>query len=378
MLIAALLLLGLGGMGGFLLAWSGVYNVGAATGHWAITRWLLEFGMRNAVETHALGIAAPRLEDDPLFYRGLGHYAGACAPCHGAPGQPRNRVVRAMLPEPPHLSDRVPHWEPEELFWIVKNGLKYTGMPSWPAQRRDDEVWAVVAFLLQMPTLDPLEYRRLALDTAARGDATAKDSIRPLSAFGPVSEQLVNCARCHGADGGGGGAGGFPRLAGQKTEYLYNALRSYAAGARPSGVMEPIAAELNDREMRQLAARYAGVTDVPWQEDGSPADAQLLQRGAEIVRAGIPDQGVPACSACHGALGRGRDKHPAYPALAGQFAEYLELQLALWREGERGGGPFAEIMHVIGRRLEPGQARDVALYLASIRPAPPAVGAGGE
>ena len=67
-----------------------------------------------------------------------------------------------MLPEPPYLGGVVESWKPEQLFWIVKHGLKYTGMPSWPALSRDDEVWSVVAFLQRLPGMKPETYRGLA------------------------------------------------------------------------------------------------------------------------------------------------------------------------------------------------------------------------
>ena len=67
-----------------------------------------------------------------------------------------------MTPPPPELTGRVSRYKAEELFSIVKHGIKFTGMPAWPVQQRDDEVWAVVAFLRRMPEVDAAEYRRLA------------------------------------------------------------------------------------------------------------------------------------------------------------------------------------------------------------------------
>src|SRR5690606_35032220 len=141
--------------GGLLVAWSGVYNIAASKGHWAITRAFLSFGMRNSIEFHAAATKAPALDHIALVQRGAGHYQGGCAPCHGAPGEPPSPITRDMLPEPPVLAGVVPQWKPRELFWIVKHGLKYTGMPAWPAPKRDDEVWAVVAFLNRLPDLSP-------------------------------------------------------------------------------------------------------------------------------------------------------------------------------------------------------------------------------
>src|SRR5690606_2166263 len=105
-------------------------------------RWFIEFALRRSVATHSFSITVPALQDPDLIRLGAGHFAGGCAPCHGAPERPRNPIVRQMLPAPPSLSVAAAAWAPEELFWIVQNGLKYTGMPAWTAPARDDEVWA--------------------------------------------------------------------------------------------------------------------------------------------------------------------------------------------------------------------------------------------
>jgi mono/diheme cytochrome c family protein len=68
-----------------------------------------------------------------------------------------------MLPSPPDLAVAMRPWKERELFWIVKHGFKYTGMPGWVALGREDEIWAVVAFLKKVPTLAPESYRDLAL-----------------------------------------------------------------------------------------------------------------------------------------------------------------------------------------------------------------------
>src|SRR5690606_37992245 len=127
------LLLGAALVAGFLVAWSGIYNIAASRGHWLVTRMALEFGMRSSVRTHALGIEIPPLDEAALIERGATHFQGSCALCHGAPGIERNPVARRLIPEPPPLSHKVTEWRTRELFWIVKHGIKYTGMPAWVA-----------------------------------------------------------------------------------------------------------------------------------------------------------------------------------------------------------------------------------------------------
>ena len=358
------LCIGGAGIAALLFAWSGLYNVAASRNHWPITQWFLEFAMRNSVETQSMGIAAPPLDEPALFYRGLGHYAGACAPCHGAPGEAQNPITRGMLPLPPYLPDHVQDWTAEELFWIVKHGLKYTGMPAWIAQGRDDEVWAVVAFLQRLPNLGPDEYRRLSRNDTLGAGRGIEETAALIVTAGPVGEGLVVCARCHGLRGAGGGAGGFPRLAGQRAEYLYRALRDYALGTRPSGIMQPIAAGLDEEDMRKLADFFARAQELPRELVAVAPAPELLEQGRRIAALGLPEQGMPPCAGCHGLDGRAEGKHPQYPALEGQYAEYLALQLKLWRGGKRGAGPYAQIMGAAVRGITDDQIQAVSLYYA--------------
>ena len=80
--------------------------------------------------------------------------------------------------------DAIPAWTDEQLFWIVKHGIKYAGMPGWIAQSRDDEVWTVVAALRSLPDMSRKEYRRLAMGDAdsigGRGSAGGADRLCPL------------------------------------------------------------------------------------------------------------------------------------------------------------------------------------------------------
>lgn len=364
-LAIAALTLGVMAVGGFLFAWSGIYNIGASDGHWPAVRWFLTFSMRNSVETHSIGIDAPALDDTKLVLQGAGHYQGACAPCHGAPGVERDRVAEQMLPEPPFLPDHVTDWETDELFWIVKNGLKYTGMPAWAAQGRDDEVWAVVAFLLRLPNMEAGEYQILTRGEAVAAAREAEENERLLTLTGPIGTSVAACARCHGFDGTGRANGAFPRLPGQTELYLFEALKSYKSGARPSGFMQPVVAELTESEMRRLAAYYSGQAGAPFAKPAAP-DTDLLALGRRIAESGVPAEGIPGCVNCHGPANWPRN--PRYPVLAGQFSDYIESQLKLWRSGIRGNTAYARIMEAAAGNLTDEQIRAVAAYYASLRP----------
>lgn len=354
-------LLGALALAGFLLAASGLIPIKASSGHWAITRWFLNFSKQRSVATHTLFMKAPALDEPSLVVKGAGYYETGCRPCHGSPGLPQPRIAQRMLPVPPNFAVTLPNRDASELFHIVKHGIKLTGMPAWPSPHRDDEVWAMVAFLRRFPQLDAENYRRLA-----SGEITPAESSRIEHLLPPEkAPQAVSqtCGRCHGLDGLGRGLGAFPKLAGQKPDYLLASLDAYARGKRHSGIMEPIAAGLSAEGMRELAVYYG---ELPRRATPSARTqtTERIERGKTIASAGIPKQGVPACIACHGPGATPRNPH--YPALAGQYADYLVLQLQLFSKEQRGGTEYSHLMHFVAGRLSPEQLRDVALYYESL------------
>lgn len=339
--------------------YAGVYNVSARAGHLPPTAWLLHFAMRKSARTHALGIEVPPLEDERMVIRGATWYSIGCAACHGEPGDPYPPIVDNMTPPAPRLEPLIDDWNERELFWIVDNGIKYTGMPAWATADRPDEVWSMVAFLLRLPDMDPARYRSLAYEPGP----DTRPTLGRLEIDERVGTTLEQCARCHGMDGMGRGTGAFPLLAGQKERYLYQALKHYALGERHSGIMQPVAAGLRDAAMRELAAWYAG------QRSGSAApapdaDPARAARGARIASQGLPRQRVPACIHCHGPGDTAQNPH--FPRLAGQNRAYLVRQLELLREGRRGGTAYARLMTEVASGLTPAQMRDVAAFYASL------------
>ena len=355
-------LFGVLGVLGLVVVVGGLIPIKASSGHWPITRWFLEFSMERGFKTQSLGVKVPPLDDPALVLRGATQYETTCRPCHGAPDLRAPRVAAAMTPVPPYLPEVVAKWTPAELFSIVKHGVKFTGMPAWPTQKRDDEVWAMVAFLRRLPSLDSAAYQQLA-----HGASRASEAAAPIEMLtGP--ENLPHavrerCARCHGADGRGRGTGAFPKLAGQHEAYLYNALRAFASGHRHSGIMEPVAAGLSDGEMRELARYYAALPPAVGTHGAQPAGG--ITRGRDIAQRGIPAQRVPPCIDCHGP----KEPHPRheYPMLAGQSAKYLVLQLELFAAEHRGGSSYAHLMREVAPRLTAAQIRDVAAYYESLR-----------
>lgn len=342
-------------LGGLLIAWSGLYSVAASRGHWFFVEWFLTFAMSNSVETHALRIRAPALDDPDMVRLGAAHFHGNCAFCHGSPGTPINPTAREMLPPPPDLAKAAPQWKERELFWIVKNGLKYTGMPAWPSRQRDDEVWAVVAFLRRLPDLDRAAYRELALGKAIVPQQSGKE----LALTEAMSDAITACARCHGAEDQGPSSRHVPVLHGQRADFLLAAMQAYASGRRGSGIMQPVASDLPGDETRRVADYYARLPAPA--RHGRAADAGTIENGARLAGEGAPAQQVPPCLPCHsdGSL-------PIYPRLAGQNAAYMRGQLLLWKQGFSRNTLTDSIMAPVAQRLSEQQIEEVSAYFESV------------
>ncbi len=330
-----------------LAAWIGFFNVGASTGHWKITDWFLHFAMQSAVRTYALPIEVP----DKLPREGVqpaaAHFATGCAICHGAPGEPRSPVVKRMLPQPPDLATVVDKWSDAELFRIVKHGVRFTGMPAWPTQGRDDEIWTMVAFLRELPALEPRKYRELAYGSNG------------LPSVGQQSFEhaLADCARCHQADGMGSSAL-TPIIAGQSQAYLLESLRAYAESRRASGIMSQAAASVDPFDLERLA-RYFAERPPPTPDLSQPS--QTASVGREIAEYGISDKRVPACLGCHGGI----VQNPAYPKLWGQRADYIEGQLRLFRAGKRSGTAYSHLMLDAAKNLTDKDIEALASFFSS-------------
>jgi cytochrome c553 len=323
---------------------AGAIPIRASSGHWRTTAWVLDLIKRRSVNTYSRLVVDPGSPSPAAIVRGAAHFDSGCRPCHGSPLAGRPALVMRMTPHPPHLTDRIARWDGRELFYIVKHGIKFTGMPAWTAPQRDDEVWSMVAFLKAMPAMSSDTYRQLAI-----GDSSA--------AAGGISP-IERCARCHGRDGMGRD-GAFPVLAGQRFEYLVNALIAYKAGQRHSGMMKPEADSLDDATRHVVAAHFSGL---PRSASSTRSDTA----GGAIAARGIMSRQVPACAECHGPASA--DRQPAYPLLAGQHADFLFEQLRWFAEGRRGGSAYAAIMQPIAARLTREDMRAVAAYYAALPP----------
>ena len=144
--------------------YAGLYNVGADVPHTQSVYWLLDTVRERSVAARAQNIAVPKdLDDAKRISTGAGEYSEMCSGCHLAPGMKRTEISRGLYPRAPELR-RNTDLTPAEQFWIVKHGLKMTGMPAWGVTHDDDLLWDVVAFVRKLPELTPEQYQTMVKD----------------------------------------------------------------------------------------------------------------------------------------------------------------------------------------------------------------------
>jgi mono/diheme cytochrome c family protein len=141
--------------------YAGLYNVAADVPHTQPVYWMLETVRERSIAARAGNIVVPNdLKDSGRISRGAGQYAEMCSGCHLAPGMKRTEISRGLYPRAPELR-RETDLTPAELFWIIKHGVKMTGMPAWGVTHDDQLLWDVVAFVRKLPELTPAQYESI-------------------------------------------------------------------------------------------------------------------------------------------------------------------------------------------------------------------------
>jgi cytochrome c553 len=187
------------------------------------------------------------------------------------------------------------------------------------------------------------------------------------------AQKATPCHACHGANGVSV-APTFPRLAGQRADYLYHRLVAFKQ-ADPKdpyyakSPMTALAAHLSDSDMRDLASYFAA--QIPHATDVAAA-ATASGRGELLYRSGDPSNGVPPCQGCHGAEAQGVNgpggQYAAYPALRGQYGPYLIARLTNFRQGLPHDSSNDLLMSGVARTLDDNAIQAVAAWLSSLTP----------
>lgn len=166
-LIGCLVALGLGIGVGAAAIYGGYIDVAADTPHSPAVYRLIETARDRAIERSSRDIVPPGdLADRERVRRGAGNYDAMCVSCHLAPGMENSEIRQGLYPTPPNLARQGretgnPAPFLARQFWVIKHGIKASGMPAWSKGGvQDGHIWDLVAFLQQLPALTPEQYRQ--------------------------------------------------------------------------------------------------------------------------------------------------------------------------------------------------------------------------
>ena len=147
------------GLGTYILL--GAYPVGADVPHSGLVFSLLATVRDRGVAAQSRNVSVPADLDNPQrLSDGAGQYATMCARCHLAPGYESSETWKGLYPQPPRFAYGI-DLTPAEVFWVVKHGLKFSGMPAWGRSHSDDEIWDITAFVLKLPHLTAAQYQEI-------------------------------------------------------------------------------------------------------------------------------------------------------------------------------------------------------------------------
>jgi mono/diheme cytochrome c family protein len=155
------------GLGAYI--YSGRYNIAADQPHWLVTSKIIETLRNRSIESRARDIVIPDLDDFRLVLKGADQYDAMCSGCHLSPGVEDSEIRQGLYPQPPALSKvRIDHGN---AFWVIKHGIKMTGMPAWGRTHDDITLWGIVAFINKLPGMTPQEYKAMVRGAKA-GEGT--------------------------------------------------------------------------------------------------------------------------------------------------------------------------------------------------------------
>lgn len=189
-------------VGAAVVVYGGLYDVAATNQHLQSTYTVLETAMRQSVRLRARDVQVPPLADERMVLRGAACFRDKCVQCHGAPGVAQGDIGKSMQPVPGPLVDARRHWQPRELYWVTRHGIKMSGMPAWEYRLAEDELWAVVAFMQRLPDLNAPRYAQLVAAAPPAPSCGRGLGDPPATRAGDVERgrravQQYACSACH-------------------------------------------------------------------------------------------------------------------------------------------------------------------------------------
>jgi hypothetical protein len=151
----------LAAIGAAVFFFGGYYSVAGTQDQPASVKWALNYVRQASVARHAKDQPPSALEDPAKVQAGARAFSErGCPTCHGGPGVNWAKFAEGLRPDPPDLKEIAPHRTPRELFWIIKNGIHMTGMPSFGAiEVPDEEIWTIVAFVKKLPDVSDEDFK---------------------------------------------------------------------------------------------------------------------------------------------------------------------------------------------------------------------------
>jgi mono/diheme cytochrome c family protein len=142
----------------------GFYNVAAVVDDPSLVKSALTNIRLASIIRHATDTPPMPLDDPTTVQAGARAFSErGCTNCHGAPGVEWAKFSEGLRPDPPDLKELVDQRKPQELFWVVKNGIHMTGMPSFGLlEVPDREIWTIVAFLKKLPSVSEADFKAWA------------------------------------------------------------------------------------------------------------------------------------------------------------------------------------------------------------------------
>ena len=141
-----------------LVVLTGAYNVAATDRHETVVGWALDTTMENSVQSRAENLDEPVNFTPAMIAAGAGEYKAMCEHCHGGVGARAAEWSMGMVPNPPALARVADQWELGEVFWIVRHGIKMTGMPAFGDTHDPETMWNIAAFVKALPQMSAEQY----------------------------------------------------------------------------------------------------------------------------------------------------------------------------------------------------------------------------
>jgi mono/diheme cytochrome c family protein len=154
--------------------YSGLYPMGADKPHFQATTWILQTLREQSIARAASDVAVPEnLNNSDRLLAGGADYNDMCSSCHLKPGKISSDFSLGLYPAPPNLAlkENLNRYSDSEdaadkrRFWIIKHGIKASGMPAWAPGHDDERIWNMVAFLKRLPMLTANQYQVLTART---------------------------------------------------------------------------------------------------------------------------------------------------------------------------------------------------------------------